>query len=388
LVKFILLTTKDPWLQPTGGTSAFARHILNVFSNEVAVASMSDEDLPVGKWINRKFNNLEVKYLCLGRKDLSKKRFIPVRVYFLLSLLQNVKKLKSIGVTNIYIDTPEAVFALSNDWESACYMFHGLSNPVSNGRYRLFKWLGSLFEKLFIRKLKKLSPRCIFAAADNETIAGFYAKTDFNSKVGQIISFPTRVDQNIFFPSPDIDSLRKELDLNSKIVFTVTGRLAWIKGWDLIIDAFYLFNEKYPDSLLVFVGEGEDRARIQNKIKQLKLEKNVVLTGLLPAAKVAGYINAADLCLVGSYHEGWSVAMCEMLACGKKIVSTNVSGANEMVLSGKNGFVVDDRNPQTFFKAMELCIGDNHFSDVSLELSKKYLLKNLKSDMEHYWQLK
>jgi glycosyltransferase involved in cell wall biosynthesis len=389
LEKFILLTTKDPWLQPSGGTSAFARHLLSAFKNEIAVVSMTSEDLPIGEWIKREFDNVEIRYLCLGKRDFKKKSIIPVRLHFLFILLKKAKLLNVNEIRNLYVDTPEAVFALSNNWESICYMFHGLSNPIANGRYKLFQWFGFIFEKIFLRKLVKISPNCFLAAADNETISDFYLKTNFNLKIGRIIPFPTRVDQNIFFPINNVNFLRRELNINKNNVFTVVGRLAWIKGWDLILDAFKLYYEKYSDSLLVFVGEGEDRERIQKKIIQLKLNGNVIITGLLPPNKVAEYINISDICLVGSFYEGWSVAMCEMLACGKRIVTTNVSGAHEMVQNGRNGFIVNDRTPADFFIAIENTMDNIPSSNnISLELSKKYLLRDLKHDLEYYWRIK
>jgi glycosyltransferase involved in cell wall biosynthesis len=52
--------------------------------------------------------------------------------------------------------------------------------------------------------------------------------------------------------------------------------------------------------------------------------------------------------VVGSFQEGFSVAMVEELACGRPIVSTSVSGADEMIIEGQNGYVVKSRDPAEF----------------------------------------
>jgi glycosyltransferase involved in cell wall biosynthesis len=119
--------------------------------------------------------------------------------------------------------------------------------------------LGAIFENIVLNKLKKLSPDCILAAADNRAITEYIKRTNFKAEVGTIIPFPTRVDDEIFYPTENIEALRIKLDIKAPIVFTVVGRLSAIKGWHLLIDAFEIFKKTYPDSFLVFVGGGEDR---------------------------------------------------------------------------------------------------------------------------------
>ena len=50
------------------------------------------------------------------------------------------------------------------------------------------------------------------------------------------------------------------------------------------------------------------------------------------------YLGAADLVFVGSFEEGWSTAMVEALACGKPIISTNISGANDMIIPNEKWY--------------------------------------------------
>lgn len=387
MAKFVLLTPKDPWLSPSGGTSTFAKQLLQVFKEDVAIVSMSTQDFVSGQWIDRNFQNTKIKFFCLGKNNL-KKGILPARIHFLIRIILNNRRIKKLGVKRIFIDSPESLFFLASGWESVCYMFHGLNNPVKHSRYIFLQWLGTAFEKFFLYKLERFHPACILAAADKITIENFNKSTGFQNKVGNIISFPTRVDNEIFEPIDNIESLRKNLNIRSKIVFTVNGRLAWIKGWDLLLESFSLFNQKNPDSLLIFVGDGEDYNKIETKIKKLKLDENVKITGFVSPKEVAKYINVADLCLVGSFREGWSVAMCEILACGKGMVTTNVSGASDMVINGKNGFIVEERTPKEFFNAIELALKLIDKEANSYELSKKYFLSTLKSDIEHLWQFK
>lgn len=86
------------------------------------------------------------------------------------------------------------------------------------------------------------------------------------------------------------------------------------------------------------VGDGEEKINLIKMAHDLNIEQNVVFCGLQQPRNVAIHISAADVCVVGSYVEGFSQAMIEQLACGKPIVSTNVSGAKELIKYGKNWF--------------------------------------------------
>ena len=384
--KFVLLTLKDPWLSPSGGTSAFASQLLKVFNGELAVVSMTlDEKLLEGQWIDRTFNGISNKYLNIKCVDYSRKRLIPLRLIFYFNILKHRKTIEKIGLDCIFIDSPEAILTLSDHWLSINYIFHGLNNPIKNSRYRFFRWIGVWFEKRQLRKMNALPIDCVLAASDLKGIDRFNKRTSFDQKIGKIISFPMSVDDRIFFCIDDKEKQKEELNIIQQKVLIAIGRLAEIKGWNLLLNSFQIFLERNPDSLLVFVGEGEDRMKIENKIKILNLQKNVRITGFLDPKKVAKYINASDLGLVGSYNEGWSVAMCEILSCGRGIVSTAISGASDMIILGKNGFIVKDRDPVLFCDYIEQALKLRDVEKTSLAIAENFRLRNLKQRIEKVW---
>lgn len=78
--------------------------------------------------------------------------------------------------------------------------------------------------------------------------------------------------------------------------------------------------------------------------------------------------------------------MLEALACGKPIISTNVSGAKEMIINRENGFIVKDRNPNTFAKYIKKTNELKNSQETSLNIVKKYALNNLKKDLDNLWE--
>jgi glycosyltransferase involved in cell wall biosynthesis len=110
----------------------------------------------------------------------------------------------------------------------------------------------------------------------------------------------------------------------------------------------------------------------------------VHITGSLDPRGVAGYLNAADVFVMGSFFEGWPTAMVEALATGKAIVSTAVSAAADLIEEGRNGFIVNCRKAEAFSDAMVRALSLDARS-VSLEKSRPYALNCLADDIGRLW---
>ena len=269
-------------------------------------------------------------------------------------------------------------------WNSICYWCAGLGNPLDMPRYRWGKLLAGLFFKKWITSLAKVE--VILAAADDKSIDAFVSRSGGILARDRVIKFPTRVDTSVFRPINKATA-GKEVGIDQNDLLVVNcGRTNAVKGWDFIMEAFKLFHEKDPAAKLVYVGDGEDRPSLEQAINKFGLGQSVTVTGFQPPEIVAKYLNAADLCVVGSHMEGWSVAMLEALACGKPIVSTDVSGARDMILEGGNGYIVEKRDPNCFAEAMNRSLALKEAAKISLRLADKYALKNLVRELGELWK--
>jgi len=383
----ILCVGVDPWMEPWGGQQTFAKHLLGAFGSRLAVVSTCIDGLPEGIWMDRLFEGVPIRYFNLGRFLPPNKRrpLIPARLSVYWMVKRHIRTVFNTGVRNLILDDPELLFPASTlPWDSVCYCFAGVNNPVSNSRYRFLRWPGGTFERRMVKALTRINPSAIVAAADESAI------TDFKQRVGPplssstIHSFPTRVDTSLFYPEPQ-DAVRNTLGLPAQApIFTVTGRLCWIKGWSFLLDALCRLKEALPGARLVFVGDGEDRPALLEKASALGIADRVHVTGFVPQHTVRRYINAADVCLVGSFREGWSVAMLETLACGKPIVSTDVSGARAMVRHGINGFIVA-RDPSQFASAVMDALKLSDHQTTSLEIARRFSIDTLARDLAAIW---
>jgi len=379
----------DPWGEPKGGQARFAKQMLHAFGDRLAVAGVTNENLPLRRWFGRPFEGKVIKFFNMGRipQKNASKPIIPLRliVYYYAKISMSI--IHSTGVKNLFIESPEVLFAAANyKWNSVCYRFAGVSNPVANSRYKWARLFGAFFERKMFLDLNKIHVDSMLASADYKAIDEMVARSKGVISRSLIHHFPTRVDSSLFQPFSKKEK-RKVLNLeNNKIIIVSCGRLSWIKGWDLILDSMVLLQKGGKDFQVIFVGDGEDRSKIFQKAKEQKIEKNIFVTGFIPNSDVQSYLNAADLCVVTSHSEGWSLAMLEMLACGKAIVSTDVSGANDMIRSGQNGFVVKERNPNLFANAISRALELKNAREVSLEIAARYSTKTIVSDLGLLWQ--
>ncbi len=99
------------------------------------------------------------------------------------------------------------------------------------------------------------------------------------------------------------------------------GRLAPVKGFDILIEAFRGLSAR-----LCIIGDGEEREDLQARIDAAGLADRVVLTGYRADAR--SILQAADLCVLSSRREGFPLILAEALQAGCPMVSTAVSGVS------------------------------------------------------------
>jgi len=115
------------------------------------------------------------------------------------------------------------------------------------------------------------------------------------------------------------------------------GRLRSDKNHLLLLDAFAMLRRERPCRLVIF-GEGELRAELERKVKDLGLEGDVLLPGFV--INPFPYFARADCFVLSSFIEGLPNVLIQALACGTMPVSTNCpSGPDEILDGGKYGIL-------------------------------------------------
>lgn len=124
--------------------------------------------------------------------------------------------------------------------------------------------------------------------------------------------------------------VRENLSIpQESLVVGHVGRFSWPKNHSFLVEIFEQIHEKTPGVRLLLVGEGDLRPQIEEKVKCLGLEKNVIFTGV--RGDIPDLLQAMDLFLFPSLYEGLPVTMVEAQAAGLPCyVSENVPAECKM----------------------------------------------------------
>ncbi|HYR88038.1 MAG TPA: glycosyltransferase family 4 protein [Terriglobia bacterium] len=168
----------------------------------------------------------------------------------------------------------------------------------------------------------------------------------------KITVVPNGVDPVKFNRQPWAESRQKlGLKEDRPIVLSV-GHLNENKGFQILIEAAALLRRLRPEVMLVIIGEGAYRGRLERQVRRLGLENHVALVGARRSEELATWYSAADLFCLASEREGCPNVLLEAIACGCPVIATRVGGTVEIVESPSLGTLVE-RTPTAFESAIE-----------------------------------
>ena len=122
---------------------------------------------------------------------------------------------------------------------------------------------------------------------------------------------------------------RKDNNLNDKLVFCNIGRLSYQKNQEFLLDIFNGIVKREPSAFLIIIGDGEDKEKLKNKVKDIKLNNNVLFMGLIK--NVSEVLQASDIFLFPSLFEGLALSLVEAQSSNLPIFTSNtVSGESIM----------------------------------------------------------
>jgi glycosyltransferase involved in cell wall biosynthesis len=118
------------------------------------------------------------------------------------------------------------------------------------------------------------------------------------------------------------------------------GRLVKVKDLPTLLEAAASVVRDQPDTLFLLVGDGEERESVEALVREHRLGDNVALPGGIGPDEAPAYFAACDVFVMCSLYEGKARTLIEAACAGKPIVTTAVSGADEVVVDGETGYIV------------------------------------------------
>lgn len=147
--------------------------------------------------------------------------------------------------------------------------------------------------------------------------------------------------------------IRRELGIESdQFVFVTLGRLdIATKGYDILLRAFRQTCQQHRNAILLFIGDGPDKAKLAGMAGSLGVAKQVKFIGF--KKNPANYLSAGDAYVCSSVIEGFGLAVAEALLCGLPVIATRVGAIPEMVEHGTSGLLVEPSDAEAIAAAQD-----------------------------------
>lgn len=160
------------------------------------------------------------------------------------------------------------------------------------------------------------------------------------------ISIKSKFDKNysVVYNLIDVSLLEPALPEtnNSKFTIVAVGSLQYGKGFDILIKAFATSTLLRSKAILKIIGNGPERERLLRLIKDNHLTENIILTGMLNKCRVYKELHKADLYVLSSRSENFSVALIEATANGVPAIGTLCGGVQEYSVSNVEKIPIED----------------------------------------------
>ncbi len=141
---------------------------------------------------------------------------------------------------------------------------------------------------------------------------------------------------------------------NGKIQIGYVGRLDYVKGVDILVEAARFVIDVFPETHFLIVGDGPEAGKIKSKVQSYRLNENFTFVGY--QKDIFSFIKTIDCLVLPSRSEGFPNIILEAMACKLPVIATRVGGVPELVVDGKTGLLVDASDRFAMAKAIKkLC---------------------------------
>jgi len=135
-------------------------------------------------------------------------------------------------------------------------------------------------------------------------------------------------------------SVVDSLNNNNALKIVMVGRLSPEKGFDRVLNAISKIKNK--EYVVLVIGEGYERGKLEGIIKSNNLENNVKLCG--EQTNPYKYMQLADLVICPSYVESFGLVPLEAMLLKKPVIMTRTNGFEYVTANGKHGYLIDNND--------------------------------------------
>lgn len=222
-----------------------------------------------------------------------------------------------------------------------------------------------------VKKAREILPR-----ADKIRVVSYAIKNALKKisiPESRITVLPIFVDAQKYSTDPKFNLKEKYSQFD--FIILMTCRLEKEKNIDQALDITNQLLATHKNVGLVIVGEGQERSRLEKKVRKLGIEKSVIFESW--QNEVLSYYKTADIFLQTSLYEGYGMSLVEAALSGLPIITSNVGIASELINDNQDSYICPVKNTDCFVHKMDGYIRSsnmkNIFSDNIREKAKKFV---------------
>ena len=251
------------------------------------------------------------------------------------------------------------------------------------------KWYYNFILRLILKLSDKIIPNSEFGAQD--LIKNFGAKKE---KVFTIYNFfdIKNIEKESLEDLEEFERLFSE----KKVIISV-GRLEFPKGFQYLIEGFKEINLKFPETILLFLGEGNLKKKLENLRDKLNLKEKVFFLGF--RKNPFKFLRKSFLFVLSSLREGFPNVLLEAMICQVPVIATDAPGAMREILSpnsrgqkinniflGEYGVLIPPKDPKAISEAISLFLNDEKLRNEYVKKGKKRALDFDQEKIINLWK--
>jgi len=194
--------------------------------------------------------------------------------------------------------------------------------------------------------------RCSAIITVSQALANKLGK--FGIPAAKINVLPNGVDLEKFRPKKS-QQFRSDMVVEGIGLLSV-GHLVKDKGHHVAIEAL----ANLPEATLFIIGEGPEEQSLRNLAQKLGVASRVCFLGYVHHDQMADKYSAADFTILASANEGMPNVMLESLACGTRVIATDVGGVGEVITAQVAGAIMESRGASSVTESIRMLAEARH----------------------------
>lgn len=352
------------WLAPGGGVDnevyLAIKHLIKDFDIELAVGN----DIQHNNF--ESIAGLKIHII----KNMGRKIHLVKDVLALWELYHLIKKNKY-NIVHTH-ETKASLLGRIAGWlagtKNIIYGLHGVTfnDPHSKLKRNFYIWL------------ERLTVGCanLIVAVGKDTINQYHQNNIAENIPYKIVysGIDTEKFTKSLYTKQQFITKRKELGIAvDDIVLINVGRFSIAKAQKYTIEAFAQLKQQHQNIKLLLVGEGEEKQKCLQQVKELNIADDVIFYGF--TNNVPSVLQLADIFVLTSLREGLPTVVVEAGLCSLPTVSFKVEGISEIVEEAKSGYIVSQYDIMDLGNKLNVLISDEAkriaFGKEALTIAKK-----------------